>query len=153
MSLVKNIGSKMDSKLKSGNINQDELMEEASDLMGKMNNLPGMGNIQEMLSKMGMGGLNNLNKRNMAQAASRMTQNMQQTNTRDRLRKKLEEKQKMQQSESQNQNSQLTPETKPELKWNGDLGETMEKTPRTSNPIKKKKKRKKVNNKNNLKYI
>ena len=142
MSLVKNIGSKMDSKLKSGNINQEELMEEANNLMGKMNNLPGMGNIQEMLSKMGMGGLNNLNKRNMAQAASHMRQNMQQTNMKDRLKRKLEEKQKLKQ-QLELQNNQNLQQVKPEMKWTGNNNETVEKTPRKSKNNKKKKKKKK----------
>lgn len=147
MSLVKNIGSKMDSKLKSGNINQEELMEEANKLMGKMNNLPGMGNIQEMLSKMGMGGLNNLNKRNMAQAASHMRQNMQQTNMKDRLKRKLEERQKLKEQETQSLQTSIKEEVKQELKWTMDANEKMEKTLRTNNSNKKKKKKKKKANK------
>jgi hypothetical protein len=54
MGLVKNVGAKLDSRLKSGEINQAELLSEASEIMNKMKNTPGMGNIQEMLSKMGM---------------------------------------------------------------------------------------------------
>ena len=57
MNLVKNVGDKLDSRIKSGEINEKELMSEASDIMSKMKNMPGMGNIQEMLGKMGMGGL------------------------------------------------------------------------------------------------
>ena len=54
MGLVKNVGQKLDSRLKSGEINQAELLSEAGEIMNKMKNTPGMGNIQEMLSKMGM---------------------------------------------------------------------------------------------------
>ena len=56
MGLVKNVGSKLDTKLKSGDIKESELMAEASELMKKMKDMPGMGNMQEMLGKMGLGG-------------------------------------------------------------------------------------------------
>ena len=56
MSLVQNVGGKLDSKIKSGEIKESELMQEAGDLLGKMKDMPGMGDIQSMLSKMGMGG-------------------------------------------------------------------------------------------------
>ena len=41
MNMVKKVGSKLDSKLKSGEIKESELMEEASQLMEKMKNMPG----------------------------------------------------------------------------------------------------------------
>ena len=56
MGLVQNVGGKLDSKIKSGEINESELMQEASQLLGKMKDMPGMGDIQSMLQKMGMGG-------------------------------------------------------------------------------------------------
>jgi hypothetical protein len=56
MSLVQNVGGKLDSKIKSGEIKESELMQEAGDLLGKMKHMPGMGEIQSMLGKMGMGG-------------------------------------------------------------------------------------------------
>ena len=46
MNLVKNVGDKLDSRIKSGEISQTELMSEASDIMNKMKNMPGMDNIQ-----------------------------------------------------------------------------------------------------------
>jgi len=58
MGLVKNVSEKLDSRMKSGEISQNELMTEASEMLNKMKNMPGMGNIQEMMSKMGMGGMN-----------------------------------------------------------------------------------------------
>jgi len=53
MNLVKNVGEKLDSKMQSGEINKSELMSEATELMGKMKNMPGMDNIAEMMGKMG----------------------------------------------------------------------------------------------------
>lgn len=56
MGMVKDVGSKLDEKIKSGDIKESELLEEASELMKKMKEMPGMENIQSMLSKMGLRG-------------------------------------------------------------------------------------------------
>ena len=50
MSLVKNVGEKLDTKIKNGDINENELMSEATDLLGKMNDIPGFGSIKDMMS-------------------------------------------------------------------------------------------------------
>lgn len=54
MGIVKNVGNKLDEKMKSGDIKESELLKEAGDIMDKMKNIPGMGNIQSMMEKMGM---------------------------------------------------------------------------------------------------
>ena len=100
MNLVKNVGDKLDSKMKSGEINQSELMQEATNIMGKMKDMPGMDNIQEMLSKMGglgglsgmMGGLGKNMKVdvNAMQAQMDRTQKMQ--SMKDRMKKNLVQK-------------------------------------------------------------
>ena len=46
MNLVKSVGSKLDSKIKSGDIKESELMQEASEIMEKMKNMPGMNDIK-----------------------------------------------------------------------------------------------------------
>jgi hypothetical protein len=56
MSMVKNVSDKLDQKMRSGDINKNELMTEASEMLNKMKDMPGMPNIQELLGKMGMGG-------------------------------------------------------------------------------------------------
>lgn len=56
MGLVKNVSGKLDEKIKSGEIKESEIMAEASGLLNKMKDMPGMGDIQSMLKKMGMGG-------------------------------------------------------------------------------------------------
>ena len=58
LNLVKKIGNKIDEKIKTGDIKESELMMEATDLMNKMKDMPGMGNMNEMLNKMAgnMGG-------------------------------------------------------------------------------------------------
>lgn len=87
MNLVKNVGDKLDSRIKSGEINEKELMSEASDIMSKMKNMPGMGNIQSMLNKMGMGGLG---KVNTAAMEAKLNQNLKLATTKDRIRAKAE---------------------------------------------------------------
>lgn len=56
MNLVKNVGDKLDSRIKSGEIKESELIAEVTQLMGQMKNVPGM-DIEGMLSKMGAAGL------------------------------------------------------------------------------------------------
>ena len=51
INMVKKVGSKLDSKLKSGELKESELMQEASELMEKMKNMPGMKNMDKILSR------------------------------------------------------------------------------------------------------
>ena len=82
MELVKSVGSQLDERLKSGEIKESELMEEATEIVKNMKNIPGMDNIQGMLKKMGLGGANmdniaemmkkmGLNKGNVNMAATK----------------------------------------------------------------------------------
>ena len=48
MELVKTVGDKLDYKLKSGELKESEMIQEATEIMNKMKNMPGMGNIQSM---------------------------------------------------------------------------------------------------------
>jgi len=56
MNLVTNVTSKLDDKMKSGEFQQQDLMKEATDILQNMKDVPGMGNIQEMMSNMNGGG-------------------------------------------------------------------------------------------------
>ena len=85
MDLVRNVGGKLDSKMKSGDINETELMDEAKDLLGKMQNIPGMGNIHEMFSKMN-------NNPNMNQFKQKMQQAMDAEKMREKMKKRNDEK-------------------------------------------------------------
>ena len=40
MNIVKNIGTKIEEKFKSGDLKESELLEEAQEIMGKMQDLP-----------------------------------------------------------------------------------------------------------------
>jgi hypothetical protein len=56
MGLVKNVGEKLDQRIKSGDLKESELYSEATEIMNKMKDMPGMDNIQGMLKQMGLGG-------------------------------------------------------------------------------------------------
>jgi len=61
MNLVKKVGSKLDSKMKSGDLSEAELMKEASEMMSKMKGMPGMPNMKDLNKMMkNMGGLSGL---------------------------------------------------------------------------------------------
>jgi hypothetical protein len=90
MGLVKTVGDKLDSKLKSGEFKESEMIQEATELMNKMKNMPGMGNIQSMLNKMGMGGLGGGGKVNTSAMESQLNQRMKMAKTKERIRAKAE---------------------------------------------------------------
>lgn len=90
MSLVKSAGTKLEDKIKSGEIKESELMQEASEMMNKMKNMPGMGNIQAMLSKMGMGGAAGGGKMNFGAMKSQLDANIRKAKMKERMRAKAE---------------------------------------------------------------
>ena len=94
MDIVKNIGSKLESKFKSGEIKESELMEEAKEIMGKMNDLPGL---KEMMGSMGM---NPGGKFDFKGMANKMQQNMKTAKTKERMKEKLEKNRAKQQQEA-----------------------------------------------------
>ena len=51
MNMVKRMGDSLDSKIKSGEIKESELMEEAAELMEKLKKIPGMKNMKDLLEK------------------------------------------------------------------------------------------------------
>ena len=88
MGLVKNVGNKLESRMKSGDINESDLMKEASEMLNKMKNMPGMGNIQSMLSKMGMN--TNGAKVDLKGMEAQLNQAMKTEKMKERLRQKAE---------------------------------------------------------------
>ena len=131
MNMVKNVGEKLDSKIKSGDIKETELIAEASDLMNKMKSMPGMGDIQSMLAKMGMGmGLGA--KPNMNAMQSKLQQNMKMAQMKERMKNKVEAKaQQNQAQKSQPNPSGLTDE---QLISVFSTGEKVERTPVGAKP-------------------
>jgi hypothetical protein len=84
LDLVKNIGTKLETKIKSGDLKESELLEEASQIMDKMKDIPGM---KEMMSKMGMGG-----KLDMKAMTNKLQESLRKSKMKDRMNKKREER-------------------------------------------------------------
>jgi hypothetical protein len=87
MGLIKTVGDKLESKIKSGELKESEMIQEATEIMNKMKNMPGMGNIQSMLSKMGMG---NMGKVNTNAMESQLNQRLKIAKTKERIKAKAE---------------------------------------------------------------
>jgi len=132
MGLVKNVGSKLDQKFKSGEIKESELMQEASELLSKMKNMPGMNNLADMLNKMGMGNMagnmkgNAGGKMNFGAMQSQLQRNMKMSKMKERMQEKLAQQQLQKQQQSQPQQSQQQQKTHPAV---FSTGETVERTP------------------------
>ena len=88
MGLVKNVGGKLDEKIKSGDIKESELLQEAGDIVQKMKSMPGMENLQGMLGKMGMPGGGG-GKMDMNAMQAQLDRNMKGALQKDRMRAKL----------------------------------------------------------------
>ena len=103
MGLVKNVGNKLDDRIKSGELKESELLQEAGDMMKKMKDMPGMENIQSMLSQMGMkmpkGAGGRKSKVNMNAFNNMMDKQTKQAEAREKLIKKAQEKQRLQAEE------------------------------------------------------
>ena len=61
-------------------------MAEASELLSKMKDMPGMGDIQSMLKKMGMGGKGG-GKMNLGAMSNMLNQNMKSAELREKMKK------------------------------------------------------------------
>ena len=92
MSMIKKVGSKLDTKLKSGELKESEIMQEAMDLMDKMEKMPGMANMKNMLNQMGMAGMGKNSKVNMGAMRGKLNQNMRGAKQRERMLRKLEQR-------------------------------------------------------------
>jgi hypothetical protein len=122
MGLVKSVGSKLDQKFKSGEIKESELMQEASELLSKMKNMPGMNNLTDMLNKMGMGNMGgNMKghaggKMNFGAMQSQLQRNMKMSKMKERMQDKLAQQQQQRQQRQEQPTVFST-------------GETVERTP------------------------
>jgi len=121
MNLVKNVGGKLDEKIKSGDIKESELLEEATEIMNKMKNMPGMpgmDNIQDLLKNMGMSGGQTKNF-NQSAFNSHMEKQMKMAKMKERMRSK-------QTSSNQTSSNQTSSNQPSSNKWTD--GSSMNKT-------------------------
>ena len=139
MGLVKTVGDKLDTKMKSGELKESELIAEATEIMNKMKNMPGMDNIQSLLSKMGMGGMAGMagmgSKVNMGAMEAQLKSKMKLAQTKERIRAKADAnanaKAKLVQQVQQPQKPAYTEE---ELLKLFSSEEKIERTPRGAKP-------------------
>ncbi len=146
MNLVKNVGGKLDTKIKSGEIKESEIMKEASELLSKMKDMPGMGDIQSMMRQMGMN-LGRGQKVNLGAMQGKLNENIKVAQMKERMKKKAEQKRKKQQEHEAYLKSlpPATPMTEEEIEQLvfSIEGDKPEKSQRSDNPNKKKKKKNK----------
>jgi hypothetical protein len=152
MGLVKSVGDKLDTRIKSGEIKESELIAEASELMNKMKDMPGMGNIQSMLSKMGMGNLGGMGgKVNTGAMESQLNKRMKMAQMKERMKAKSEARASTSAAASNVSNASTQPTiSEEEIIKIFSTGEKVDRSPRGAKPTqgsgtgdKKKKKGKK----------
>jgi hypothetical protein len=136
MGMVKNIGSKIDEKIKSGEIKESELMEEGMELLNKMKDMPGMGDMQKMFAQMGIPGLGKGAKMNMGAMESQLNKNMKNAQMKERMKAKVEAKAKADlfakaAEQTQQQKPTISDE---ELLKIFSTGEKVDRTPRGAKP-------------------
>jgi hypothetical protein len=137
MNMVKNIGSKIDDKIKSGEIKESELMQEGMELLEKMKNMPGMGDMQKMFSQMGIPGLGKGAKINMGAMEAQLNKNMKTAQMKERIRSKAEANAKAKEQAQTvfcNMSDAKPQLTEEEIMKIFSTGEKVEKTPRGAKP-------------------
>jgi hypothetical protein len=137
MGLVKNVGEKLDTRIKSGEIKESELLAEATEIMNKMKNMPGMDGIQEMLSKMGMSasGLGKGGKVNYGAMEAELNKKMRLAKMKERMHAKSEMNKAAKETQSQQHQTTSKPAmSEEELIALFSKSEKAEKTPRNANP-------------------
>lgn len=145
MNIIKNIGNKLDEKLKSGEINESELMTEGAELLQKLKNTSGMGDIQKMFSQFNIPGLNKGSKVNVNAMESQLNKNIKHAKMKERIKSKLEAKhakqelEKLLKTHQHQQCEEKTVLTDDELVKIFRAGDKPEKTPRVPKNKKNKK--------------
>jgi hypothetical protein len=111
MGLVKSVGEKLDTRIKSGEMKESELIAEATELMNKMKNMPGMDGIQSMLGKMGgvgnMGGLGKGAKMNYGAMEAELDKKMRIAKMKERMKSKSEMNNMMKETQAKLQEIKL----------------------------------------------
>ena len=97
MKIVKKVGTKLDDKLKSGEIKESELLKEATELMGKMGKTPGMKNMNSLFGEMGLP-IGRKSKINKSAFQAHMQRQMRAAKMRERMKSKLVQRKSQQQS-------------------------------------------------------
>jgi hypothetical protein len=137
MSMVKNVGGKIDEKIKSGEIKESELISEGVDMLNKMKNMPGMENMQELFSKMNIPGLGKNVKLNTGAMEAQMNKNLKLAQMKERMKMKADKKNANTNTNTNTNtytNANAKPLTDEQLISIFSTGETVEKSLRGAKP-------------------
>ena len=86
MNLVKNVGNKLDNKMQSGEINETDLMKDVANMVGKMKDVPGMGNLEGLIQSLGIPGKGKVDLNAMQNV---LNQQMKSQETKERIRSNI----------------------------------------------------------------
>jgi len=119
------------------------------ELLNKMKNMPGMEDMQQMFSQMGIPGLGKGAKINMGAMEAQLNRNMKNSKIKERMRARVDANAKAKEqnelallSNNNNETSEVfSKEQEEELLKIFSTGETVEKTPRGAKPPKSNKKK------------
>lgn len=92
MNIIKKIGNKLDEKISSGEINESELMSEGIELLNKLKNTAGLGDMQKLFNQFNIPGMGKGSKMNFNAMESQMNRNMKSAKMKERFKQKLESK-------------------------------------------------------------
>ena len=140
MSLVQSVGKKLDEKLKSGEVKETELLKEASEMLKKMKDMPGMSHMESMFKNMGIpmpnGAGGKGSKMNFGAMQGRLNQQMRQAKMKERMRERMEKQQNQGNVEHQNNISQSEINNEVDNLMNTvfSTGETVERSVKTEKP-------------------
>lgn len=85
MGLVNTVGTKIDAKLKSGDIKESELIQEASEMLNHMKDMPGMKQFESMFQQFGKVDINAMQ--------NKMDEQIKRAKAKERLQEKLKKRQ------------------------------------------------------------
>ena len=85
MNIIKNIFSKLDEKIKSGEIDETELMTEGAEMFQNLKNTFGTGGVQKMFNQFMGGG----NKANLSAMESQLNRNLKNAKMKERMKNKM----------------------------------------------------------------
>ena len=137
LGMVKTVGDRLDAKIKSGEIKESEMLEEATDMIKDLKNLPGMSHLKEMMGKMGMAGFS---KAHMEGAVGAMKRKAAHARTKERMLAKLAARRA---AKEVAQGAEASQRTEPRQSTEALAGDNTAVTPKKKKGKKKKGKKKK----------
>lgn len=139
MNLVKNVGNKLDNKMQSGEINETDLMKDVANMVGKMKDVPGMGNLEGLIQSLGIPGKGKVDLNAMQNV---LNQQMKSQETKERIRSNIGKNSK---KEKYTINTDFNPNNEPVLTEEEIIklfeNDTIDKKEKTSLSSKNKKKK------------